>query len=299
MFEPYRLEAVREPAAEAYHRYSEKLREELADLGQQIKQKKRATDEKNRELDERKKKKDPEPERHPDTEAARAGLEAAGIPCLPFFAAVEFREEITEEMRERLEAAITQMGLLDALIVPERFLAQVDRHDRVLEPAPAFLAHTLADLPAPTPAEDSAVTAQDVDNVLRSILIDDTGEENRARALVREDGRYRLALLRGHAPRRDRSTYIGREARCRYRREVIDRLKAELETLEEERAALALAEQQLQGRLRRLREEYQSFPAVAKEGRNAQKGSGAASGSARQASRPNGRAGASGHGGSL
>ncbi len=262
MFEPYRLEEVREPAAEAYHRHSERLREELADLGQQIRQKERAILEKNRELDDWKKKKDPEPERHPDTEAARAGLDAAGIPYLPFFAAVEFREGITEEMRERIEAAITQMGLLDALIVPERFLARVDRYDRVLEPAPQFFAHTLADFLVPAPAENSAVTVQDIDNVLRSVLIDDTGE-HQARALVREDGRYRMALLKGHAPRQDRSIYIGRETRRRYRREVINGLKAELETLEEERAALQQAERQLQGRLRRLREEYQSFPADA------------------------------------
>lgn len=257
MFEPYRFEDVREAVAEAYVRHSERLRGELADQKQQIKVKKQAILEKNKELNGWKRKKDPEPERHPDTEAARAGLDAAGIPYLPFFAAVEFHERVTEEERERIEAAITQMGLLDALIVPERFLDRVDRHDRVIRPAPQLFAHTLADFLIPTPAVGSAITTQDIDNVLRSVLIDDTGGDQ---AFLHEDGSYRLALLKGHAPRQDRSIYIGKEARRRYRQEVINRLAAELEVLESERAALEQTEQQLQGCLGQLRKEYAELP---------------------------------------
>ena len=257
MFEPYRFEEVREPVAEAHARHSEQLRGELAELRQQTKSRKQAILEKNKELDEWKRKKDPEPERHPDTTAARAGLDAAGIPYVPFFAAVEFHERVAEDDRERIEAAITQMGLLDALIVPEGFLDRVNRHDRVITPAPQLFAHTLAEFLHPTPADGSSVTTMDIDNVLRSVLVDDNGGDQ---AFMREDGSYRLALLRGHAPRQERSIYIGKEARRWYRQQVIRQLATELEVFEGERAELEQSEQQLQSRLGQLQIEYRGFP---------------------------------------
>lgn len=260
MFEPYRFDEVREPVLEVYHRHSEHLRGELADMGQQIKVKEQAIRDKNDELTTWRKKKDPEPVRHPDTEAARADLEAAGVPYLPFFAAVEFHERVTAEHRERIEAAVAHMGLLDALIVPERFLDRVDRHDRVIRPAPRFFVHTLADLLVPTPAAGSAVTAEEIDQVLRSVLIDDS-DGGADQAFLCEDGSYRLALLKGHAPRQEESIYIGKEARRRYRQAVIDRLRAELEALESERNVLVQRNQKLQGRLAQLQGEYQAFPA--------------------------------------
>ena len=95
--------------------------------------------------------KDLEPPRHADTGAARRRLEQQGIPHLPFFAAVEFHGAVALPVRERLEGALREMGLLDALILPEQFASTVPSDDRVIKAGPPQRGETLADYLYPTP----------------------------------------------------------------------------------------------------------------------------------------------------
>ncbi len=128
---------------------------------------------------------DPEPERHPDTMAARAELDKEGIPYLPFFAAVEFKKEVSAVVRERLESAITRMGFLDALIVPAKYSNKLVKHDRVLKPNPHIIAYTLGNYLYPTPPKDKeGVTSADIDNILRSPCGSLAGYPDFSRCLV-------------------------------------------------------------------------------------------------------------------
>lgn len=260
LHEGYRSDDIFQPLNQALRRYSEGHQNKLAEINHRIGLQKREIADKQRELQEWKGKKDPEPLRHEETVIARKKLAAAKVPHIPFFAAVEFCEDVPPEQRERIESAITQMGLLDALIVPEGYSSLLPDSDRIIRPRPQMLAHTLADFLIPVPVEGVNVSSADIDNVLRSIVIEHEGEGN---TVVREDGTYRIGLLQGQAPRENQSVYIGKESRRQYRMREIARLQQELEALENGLQELDAIREKWLAEQRQLEEEYGAFPATA------------------------------------
>ncbi len=260
-------ESLKEPVVQANEVARQSLGTELVRQNHSIEQQEAEIVRVSAELESWRRKKDPEPPRHPATEEARRLLEKEKVPFIPFYAGVEFREHVTSEMRERLEAALTETGILDALIVPGTFPNRVQdafiENDRILRPVPQILAHTLADYFYPTPVDGQGdgqgVGAEVIDEVLRSIFVGDT-PETLGETGVSLNGGYRIGLLEGHAPVREASIYIGKEARLRYRLQEIVRLETELARLREEKAGLQAEKDRLEKRLLQLEEEYRGFP---------------------------------------
>lgn len=259
LYEDYSYDEARSTMFQAKQRCSNMIEMEKLNLSHQIEEKQRERDRLEQEIKGWKGKKDPEPERHNDTYAARLELEKEGIPFLPFFAAVEFKPEVSPKVRERIESAITRMGLLDALIVPRKYTERAIKHDRILKPKPQILAHTLGDYLYPTPPQDQGVTAADIDNVLRSIMIRASGCDD-ALPTLDIDGQYSISILSGHAPREEQAVFIGREARLRYRQQVISSLTEKLAGVLRELDTLVIKENQLKARSEKLDEEYSTFP---------------------------------------
>ncbi|MCR6545097.1 TIGR02680 family protein [Dehalobacterium formicoaceticum] len=257
IYQQYRFEEVLVPLRQAQERYQNQLNYQIMGQKSQIKDKDEAILHKQEEVEAWKKIKEPEPPRHSDTEKERRALKENGIPFVPFFSSVEFQDHIAPEHRERIEAAITQMGLLDALVVSGKQSHLTGQFDRVIQPQPHLFAHTLADFLYPTPVEGSGVAASDIDQVLRSVLIDDQGDKS---TMLREDGTYRIDLLKGHAPKTEGSIYIGREARRSYRARVMEQLAQELADLIKEKENLEQEKEVLTARLKKLQEEYEGFP---------------------------------------
>ncbi|WP_161568816.1 TIGR02680 family protein [Exiguobacterium sp. SH5S13] len=177
-------------------------------------------------LSEWKAKTDPEPAINPMTKAYRDQMRADGVVFAPLYALVEFVDGVDVDIQKRIEAALIDSGMLDALITE----ADVT-YDRVLLPAPQMMAHTLADYLKPSPG-DTGIASDRIDDVLRSVLIGD-GETS-----IREDGTYRLGQLKGHAVPVEHVRFLGRVARKRYRDEKIEQLKHEIEQLQLERVTL-------------------------------------------------------------
>jgi len=202
---------------------------------------------------------EPEPARHSATETARQELRAAGVPYAPFYAAVEFREGVSDHKKERIEAAITEAGLLDALIVPEGSSRAVSGHDKVIIPAPQMFAYTLADVLQPVPT--NSLDGEAIDNVLRSILYDVPANDGGSMVLG-SDGRYRIALLSGHAPTGQGARFIGREARRRYRERELQRLADQLDVLKTERAQIVLEQNEVEQRYQVAQQEYGALPSL-------------------------------------
>ena len=260
IFENYQGEEVKEPVRAAYEKISGAVSEELNLQEHKISLVKKEISDAEKEQQEWKQKKEPQPERQPDTVREREELAAKGIPHVPFYSAVEFCDHVSEAQRDRLEAAITQMGLLDALIVPETFSGQVNRYDKVIKPDPQMFGYSLADFLYPTPVEESGVSAGDIDNVLRSILIDETASETGS-AMVREDGSYRLSLIKGHASEA-KSIFIGQEARRLYRLRMIENLQNRINDLEQEVRLLEEGRSVLLEQKELLLAEYRQFPSL-------------------------------------
>lgn len=223
-------------------------------LKNQIQQKKK-------ELADWKSQKDPEPPREAKALANRRRLEAEGIPFIPLYMAVDFREEAPEELKGRLEEALSDMGLLDALIVPpaykDRLAASTDdTGDRYIFPKPQFFRQDLSYYLKPVAPEGSEITFEVIDNVLKSIMLDNDGQC----AYINGKGEYAIGILQGSTTREYIPKFLGIEARKRYRLENILRLEGEitaLETLvtrEDEKIAA------LQGKKDVLSAEFGAFP---------------------------------------
>lgn len=258
---------LREPLQNAANRARDKIRTEILQVRHQQDQLHKEVKAKTEEIELWRQRKDPEPSRHALTNQARQNLLALDIPFVPFYAAVEFSDHVPRETRERLESALKEMGILDALILPEGFVPKTAEqkqmlestpvHDRVLRSNPQIPAHTLADYLCPTPVEGSRVRAEDIDNVLRTILVEGQTEGSTSLSL---GGAYRLGIVQGHAPQEESALYIGKEARLQLRLRKIKQLEDERDLLQEQVRELESRLQVLKQRSETLEEEYRRFP---------------------------------------
>jgi uncharacterized protein (TIGR02680 family) len=256
IFQGYKPEAVLQPITQAYNTRAQAIAQEIAQVTAAISNKQEQISIKKQEIQEWKNQTDPEPDRHKDTTQARAKLTAAQIPWLPLYAAVEFKEQVPQEERERLEAAITQAGLLDALIVPTQHLTSFKSHDKVILPNPHLMEYTLADLLEPVPGNQ--ISSQEIGDVLASILVD-TPSLEQGQISVDTKGNFRIALISGQAPR-EKAKYIGREARRRFRQQRISELEGELDSLNLQLNNITQELEQATQRKLILQEEYANTP---------------------------------------
>ncbi|MEX2414781.1 MAG: TIGR02680 family protein [Paenibacillaceae bacterium] len=267
----YGWASLREPLSAAYDHTRQAIQTEIVRLDHRMEQQSTSITQLKSELEEWKQKKEPEPQRHSLTEDTRKHLQQKGVAFIPFYAAVEFRESVTPGQRERIESAMRQLGLLDALIVPATMerqwssfgeassAQQMLRNDRIIRTNPHIMAHTLADYLYPTPVEGIAITAGDIDQVLHSILVGDEGEGSTA---IAEDGSYRIGMLQGHAPLEQRSIYIGKQARTQYRLDRISQLEEQLVVLLRELENLNGVKEEWIERQEKLTREYGLFPTI-------------------------------------
>ncbi|TDQ34637.1 TIGR02680 family protein [Aureibacillus halotolerans] len=207
------------------------------------------------ELNAWKKKKDPEPERSPAVRASRSRLKDTGTAFEPLWATVEFQDDVPEEHRIRIEAALEDMGMLDALVTAtDRVTVE---HDRVLIPNPQLLSHTLADYLKPSLHADSSLPVERVANVLQSILI---GDEGGGITSISESGAYEIGLEKGHALPLDHVRFIGRTARERYKQQQIAALQNDLDLLVDEARSLDERKVEAASLVKHLQSHLSRFP---------------------------------------
>ncbi len=215
------------------------------------------------ELDQWKNRKEPEPAREEKVIKNRAVLKEKGIPHVPFYMAVDFCEGVPAQERGRLEEALQDMGVLDALIVPSQYTSELfsdstGAADRYLIAEPQFMAHTLSELLKPVAGNESGISVEEIDNVLKTIMLD----PNIGNTYVDENGHYRIGLIEGNASGLATPRFIGAEARKQFRLENIRRLEAEKSLLEQEMDGLNIQLSRIVQELDALKRELQAFPSV-------------------------------------
>ncbi len=124
---------------------------------------------------------------------------------------VDFREDVSDQARAGLEAALQSAGLLDAWIRPGGLLLDPEHLDVVLAADPeGGLRGGLNEALVPDIPEGCDLAADEVLRVLAAIsMSSDPGEQ----AAVRADGTWRLGPSHGHATK-DRAQYVGATARA-------------------------------------------------------------------------------------
>ena len=198
--------------------------------------------------------------------AARQQLLQAGQKFVPFYEAVEFRPEVDAAQRERLESALLDAGLLNALILPANEAAAnlpFGMCGSVLfsQEAPLF-ADTLYMYLEPV-AGEHGIAVQRIADVLSSILVDEDGYGNGSAAgacINIQAGLYRLGNVAGRAGTRERALYVGRQAREAYRRQQIAAKQAELADIAGKLEQCQLAMDELTDALEELQAARQDFP---------------------------------------
>jgi len=209
-------------------------------------------------------KRDPEPAREEKAVLNREALKAAGVPFLPFYQAVDFKKDTPDDIKGRIEEALGDMGILDALIIPGEYQNKLPESgesegDRYILPDPHYFTHELSFYLEPVVPQDSPITYEDIDNVLKSILLDDKS----AIASVNEAGEYRIGLLCGNTTTINRPKYLGAESRKRYRQEIIESLEREIESIRLLAAERDRLIEGLQQEIRILESELAAFPGKA------------------------------------
>ena len=243
LYEKKRFEEVRDKLYSAIHTYEAGVGKDMALIKERIEEKHGEISESEAELHHIKMQKMLEPERVKGTEYFRVQLKEKGQAYLPFYAAVEFKEHVTEEQRERIESALKKTGILDSLLTDPSISPE---QDAVLVPEPRLLGYTLADYLIPDLDKDSPISKDLVDEVLRSISLEKDGSGFH----VDVDGSYSVGCLVGHAPNEGTSKFIGRTSRKRHQREQIERWTEKVRQLQVEL-------DELYGKKRTLEEELQ------------------------------------------
>lgn len=231
LYSESRFETVRNLLLEAIHTYEAEIKSRISITAKNMSSKRQEISLAEDELERIKTQKMIDPERATGTEQFRRKLVEEGKAFLPFYAAVEFRDHVTEEERERLEAALMRVGILDSLITDQRV---TPLEDAVLIPEPKVFGYTLADYLMPDLDEDAPISEVLVDEVLRSIPL----EREDGGFHINADGSYSIGSLVGHAPDVGAAKYIGRSSRKRHQREQILLWTEKIAQLEKEYAQL-------------------------------------------------------------
>jgi len=172
---------------------------------------------------------EPAPPRSALVNTARTQLAMLGIPCVPFYEAVDFAPGISAERQNLLEAQLTDSGLLDALIVPREYIAQVEQlldeyPDCFLLPGQA-VADPVTDL---IPVGEGALH-QTALLCLKGFSQSDIEADT---ALL-PDGFYRNGSIKGRSVAETDAGYVGAAARRANRERQIKQLEEQIKLLEQ------------------------------------------------------------------
>lgn len=197
-----------------------------------------------------------EPERREVSAVSRKRLEDAGIMAVPFYKTVEFAEGLEPEECARLESQLSDMGLLDALVVTEADYARIKAEfpefvDCVIQPLEQGRScfprlrvnHTI----------DREIR-KNVENVLSHIS--EQEEQEGSYVWMTEKGYFRQGILLGKAARKEEAEYVGSLARAQKKERLLRQLAEEIEQARTVLQILAQEKEQLENRMGTLEMEY-------------------------------------------
>lgn len=187
------------------------------------------------------------------------------MPFTAFYEAVEFRDTVEKEERCSIEAALINVGVLDALILAHdddssKLPAAMRGAVMFSKPAPLLTA-TLFDYLKPTAG--LAIDEQRISDILSSIIVDD-GFYNLPNdgyiSINIQNGAYAYANIAGCSAAREDALYIGRQARKAYRQKQILQKQQELQLISEEIENIYGSLGKLKDKVACMAEARQEFP---------------------------------------
>lgn len=212
---------------------------------------------------------EPEPPRGDAVVKNRQRLDELGIPFHELYKVLEFGENLDKEACDRLEEALLQMGILDALVVDEEYREQVlsmdpGSCDRYLFVQKGSAEKSLLDVLDFNDSVNDLFFNQKLIGILKNISYRGAGDSllqgQEETAVIMSDGTYRLGVVTGTVTGEHEAGFLGTRARERNRQAKMAACREAIEQLEKERIGLQEEIEGLEGRLKVLEEEYEAFP---------------------------------------
>lgn len=212
-------------------------------------------------IEEWKSKKEPEPIITQKVKENRERLKEKNIPYIELYNAIDFKADLDEQVKNKIESALLDMGILNALIIPKEYrekIKQIDIEfvDKYLYESPVEFTHDLSHLLNVKLPHDSNIKEETVYNVLKSIMI----EDKTANTYVNEKGEYKIGILQGIADKEEKAKFIGTEARKEFKLKQIKELEEEKLNLQIEKNNLEKEIEQIDKKINQIKEEYNKFP---------------------------------------
>ena len=229
---------------------------------------------------------EPEPPRSEAVRKNRERLQEKGIPYQEFYKVVEFGKELVQDPEAcgRLEEALLEMGILDALVIEEQYREQVlaadpGCADRYLFVQPHHAEKSLLDVLDLNDSVNDIFFNQRITGILGNIFLagtSDAGEKSGAKVegaggdfpdetgpsvtAVYPDGSYQIGVIRGTVTGEHEAGFIGVQARERSRKAKIAACRDMLAENERQQEILERETEVLKQRLVRLQQEYEKLP---------------------------------------
>jgi len=159
-------------------------------------------------LDELKNAKEAVPERNQRRTDARKKLDSSGIKYYSYYECIDFKDEVSDEVRESAEAALIDSGIIDALVIPE---TSREDAERILGDISDCIVINTGSVP-----EENRYFRNVFDFSVPFPNIDDNGF-------------YQSGLMFGHAESYGGVRYVGAESRRKFREKMINELERETE----------------------------------------------------------------------
>ena len=209
-------------------------------------------------------KKDPEPEQPECVRQNRRRLKEQGIPYQQFYKIIEFDTGLTREQADRIEEALMNMGVLDALIISEEYREQVYSLDpgvcdKYIFSDVSHVKENLTQILDVDNGEQDILLYHSISNILSAIGFG-SREEQSGHSWIDREGNYRIGVLEGTVTKEYKARFIGARAREEYRKSKIEELTVLCEQEEKEIRMLEEAIVQNEERRNRLQREWLEFP---------------------------------------
>ena len=214
---------------------------------------------------------EPEPPRSDAVHKNRERLREKGIPYQEFYKVVEFGRELSGDPERcgRLEEALLEMGILDALVIEEQYRDQVMEADpgcadRYLFVQPHYAEKSLLDVLDLNDSVNDIFMNQRITGILGNIALSERPEEaagiGASMTSVRPDGSYQIGVVSGTISGEHEAGFIGVQAREKNRQAKIASCRGLLAENEQRQEVLRGEVSALEQSISRLQEEYESLP---------------------------------------
>ncbi len=240
----------------AYQEHKELLSANLWEKGKELEEQNRVLKELEMQRSEVQMQEELEPERREAVIASRRSLEEAGITAVPFFRTVEFAEGLEPEECARIESQLTDMGLLDALVVTEEGFWQIR------ENFPEFVDCVIQPREKGTSGFPGLRVNETLDRGIREAVVNilsRISETSRGEGLyvrMERNGNYEQGILFGRAERKEEAEYVGVLARAQKKERRLRQLSEEIWQVQAVLQELGSQKEHLEHRVKTLETEY-------------------------------------------